>query len=224
MARANQGRYSAILMDMQMPEMDGLEATRILRADPEFRDLPIIAMTANAMRQDLDACLTAGMNDHIIKPIDRAALVETLRRWLPRVKAAPSATAAGRADRAGTGPEVGPAGAQVASGLPVLEGIEVEAALRRLGLPFDSLKKMLIRFATGQRKTLEDLREAVRVSDDDATAAHAHALAGSAGNLGADSLHNAAKALEKAARQNQADLEVLFKAVDERAAVVFRSI
>ena len=224
MARANQGRYAAILMDMQMPEMDGLQATRTLRADPEFRDLPIIAMTANAMRQDLDACLTAGMNDHIIKPIDRAALVETLRRWLPRGKVAPSATAAGRADRAGTGPEAGPAAAQAASGLPVLEGIEVEAALRRLGLPFDSLKKMLIRFATGQRRTLEDLREAVRAHDGPAAAAHAHALAGSAGNLGADSLHNAAKALEKAARQNQADLEVLFKAVDERAAVVFRSI
>ena len=60
MAHQNSGRYAAILMDMQMPEMDGLEATRALRADAEFANLPIIAMTANAMRHDLDACLAAG--------------------------------------------------------------------------------------------------------------------------------------------------------------------
>jgi signal transduction histidine kinase/CheY-like chemotaxis protein/HPt (histidine-containing phosphotransfer) domain-containing protein len=224
MARAHQGRYAAILMDMQMPELDGLQATRALREDPAFRDIPVIAMTANAMKQDLDACLEAGMNDYITKPIDRAALVQTLRRWLPRSKAAPSASAAKAADQVGSEPGIGPGGTQASSGLPALEGIEVEAALRRLGLPFDSLRKMLIRFASGQRKTLEDLREAVRANDVSAAAAHAHALAGSAGNLGADSLREAAKALEKAARQNQADLEGLFRAVDERAAVVFRSI
>ena len=71
MVRAEPARYVAILMDMQMPEMDGLAATRALRADPHFRDLPIIAMTANAMKTELDACLVAGMNDHVIKPIDR---------------------------------------------------------------------------------------------------------------------------------------------------------
>ncbi len=83
MARANPGRYAAILMDMQMPVMDGLEATRVLRADPSFSQIPIIAMTANAMKHELDACLAAGMNDHVIKPIDRAALLATLTRWLP---------------------------------------------------------------------------------------------------------------------------------------------
>jgi signal transduction histidine kinase/DNA-binding response OmpR family regulator/HPt (histidine-containing phosphotransfer) domain-containing protein len=224
MARANRGRYAAILMDMQMPEMDGLEATRTLRQDAAFRDIPVIAMTANAMRQDLDACLAAGMNDYVIKPIDRTALVETLRRWLPRSTAVPSAGAGRGEAQVGAGPETVPPAAEVSSGVPVLEGIEVTAALRRLGLPFDSLRKMLIRFAAGQRKTLEDLREAVRASDASAAAAHAHALAGSAGNLGADSLREAAKALEKAARQNQPDLEELFNAVDGRAAVVFRSI
>ena len=83
MVRAQPGRYAAVLMDMQMPEMDGLAATRALRADAQFRHLPIIAMTANAMKADLDACLVAGMNDHVVKPIDRQALLQTLRRWLP---------------------------------------------------------------------------------------------------------------------------------------------
>jgi signal transduction histidine kinase/CheY-like chemotaxis protein/HPt (histidine-containing phosphotransfer) domain-containing protein len=215
MARTNQGRYAAILMDMQMPEMDGLEATRVLRSDPAFRDIPVIAMTANAMRQDLDACLEAGMNDHITKPIDRTALVTTLRRWLPRGKpASATQTARGQA-RPTEAPQPGP---------PVLEGIEVEAALQRLGLPFESLRRMLIRFAAGQQKTLEDLRAAVRAGDASGTAAHAHALAGSAGNLGADSLREAAKSLEKAARLNSTNLESLFGEVDQRAAVVFRSI
>ena len=83
MADAAPTRYAAILMDMQMPELDGLAATRALRADPRFATVPIIAMTANAMKADLDACLAAGMNDHVTKPIDRKTLVATLRRWLP---------------------------------------------------------------------------------------------------------------------------------------------
>ena len=83
MAQAAPAKYAAILMDMQMPELDGLAATRVLRADSRFAKMPIIAMTANAMKADLDACLAAGMNDHVTKPIDRKALVATLRRWLP---------------------------------------------------------------------------------------------------------------------------------------------
>ena len=83
MAHAAPTKYEAILMDMQMPELDGLAATRALRADPRFKTVPIIAMTANAMKVDLDACLAAGMNDHVTKPIDRRTLLATLRRWLP---------------------------------------------------------------------------------------------------------------------------------------------
>ena len=96
MAQAAPTKYDAILMDMQMPELDGLAATRALRADPRFATVPIIAMTANAMKADLDACLAAGMNDHVTKPIDRRTLVATLRRWLPARPAEPSATVATR--------------------------------------------------------------------------------------------------------------------------------
>jgi len=224
MARSNRGRYAAIFMDMQMPELDGLQATRILREDPDFREIPIIAMTANAMKQDLDACLAAGMNDTVIKPIDRRALVETLRRWLPGTQADSASTQTPARQKKGIARIVETGEADVAVETPALEGIEVKSTLRRLGLPFDSLRKMLIRFAAGQQKILDQLVEGVRTGNAPAVAAQAHALAGSAGNLGADSLRDAARALERAARENRADIESLLGELLEQARVVSRSI
>ncbi|RIK64228.1 MAG: hypothetical protein DCC65_14515 [Planctomycetota bacterium] len=214
MARQHPRRYAAILMDMQMPEMDGLEATRTLRGDVEFRDLPIIAMTANAMKQDLDACLAAGMNDHITKPIDRNLMLATLRRWLPRREAGAETPAA----------RIAEASAAANDGPPKLDGINVTGALERLGLGFDSLRKMLIRFADGQGKTLEELRAAVAAGDASGAARHAHAIAGAAGNLGADTLRAAAKALEQAGREGRTELGALLSEVDAEAAKVFRSV
>ena len=216
MAREHKGRYAAILMDMQMPEMDGLEATRVLRADPEFRNLPIIAMTANAMRQDLEACLAAGMNDHIVKPIDRGVMAATLRRWLPRNAAVEAGPAIQKGDAVSETSQANPAVPEVTSRLPVLEGVEIETALKRLGLPFESLRKMLIRFADAQKKTLENIRAAVLANDSAAAAAQAHALAGAAGNLGADKLREAAKALEKVGREGQTNLGELLSVVEQR--------
>jgi CheY-like chemotaxis protein len=80
MARA--GGYDLILMDVQMPELDGIEASRQIRALPGLSRLPIIAMTANAFAEDRAACLAAGMNDHVAKPVHAATLYETLARWL----------------------------------------------------------------------------------------------------------------------------------------------
>jgi len=78
----NARRYELVLMDIQMPEMDGLTATRLLRADPRFRDLPIIAMTAHAMSEDREKSLEAGMNDHLVKPVSADQLHALLVKWL----------------------------------------------------------------------------------------------------------------------------------------------
>src|SRR5262245_52922701 len=75
-------KYDLVLMDMQMPVMDGIEATRIIRSDAKFDVLPIIAMTANAMTADRDRCLEAGLNDHIPKPIEPEELLRVLAHWI----------------------------------------------------------------------------------------------------------------------------------------------
>jgi CheY-like chemotaxis protein len=81
----NPGRYDAILMDVQMPEMDGYEASRRIRAlgAPNASSIPIIAMTANVFREDIEKCLEAGMNDHLGKPLDIGEILSAFRKALP---------------------------------------------------------------------------------------------------------------------------------------------
>ena len=82
LALARQRSYALILMDMQMPNLNGIDATRAIRRDSLNRDTPILALTANAFEHDRQASLDAGMNDHIAKPFDPDVLFETLLRWL----------------------------------------------------------------------------------------------------------------------------------------------
>ncbi|MFL5343094.1 MAG: response regulator, partial [Gemmataceae bacterium] len=214
--------YAAILMDMQMPEMDGLEATRRLRQDAAFRGLPIIAMTANAMKANMEECLAAGMNDFVSKPIDRAALVRSLRRWLPPRRESGVRPREPEAQDVAVAVSAPSAGSRAPA--PILAGLDVEGTERRLGIPFEKLRPMFIRFADGQSRTLEELRAAVNVRDCEAARRHAHALSGAAGNLGASGLREAARALEHAAKDGQQDLSDLLREVERRADVVFRSI
>jgi len=226
MAQAAPTRYRAILMDVQMPELDGLEATRLLRGDPRFLTMPIIAMTANAMKTDIDACLAAGMNDHVAKPIDRAALITTLRRWLPSRAVEPSrgAVSAPQKPQAQALSPFLPHADSWQDGRPTLEGIDVSGALTRLGIDRVTIESMLVRFADGQRASLDALRAAVNTHDGTLAARHAHAIAGSSGNLGADALHAAAKALEQAGREGRTDLTDLLAAVERESTIVLRSI
>jgi two-component system sensor histidine kinase/response regulator len=213
--------YAAILMDMQMPEMDGLEATRQIRQQPALRDLPIIAMTANAMKTDVQACLSAGMNDFVSKPIERMALVQCLRKWLPTREPgdAMEDAAATAQDNLGLDAE-----GKESSAIPVLEGLDLADSVRRLGIPLERLRPILFRFLEDQRKTLKDLRGVVAAQDTIAARHRAHALAGAAGNLGANDLRRVARDLELAALNGNASLADLFRKVDESAEIVFRSI
>ena len=160
MVRTARGKYDAVLMDMQMPELDGLAATRAICEDPTLHDLPIIAMTANAMKADLDACLAAGMNDHITKPIDRRALLQTLRRWLP----APQEHRTTDPGASRTAAAFSPGAVDGMDDSPRLEGIDVAGSLARLGLEFRASGE-LVRFADSQGATIDSLRAAVASGD-----------------------------------------------------------
>jgi CheY-like chemotaxis protein len=170
-----------VLMDMQMPEMDGLTATREIRARLG-QALPIIAMTANAFDDDRAACLAAGMNDHIGKPVNPALLYAKLLQWLPPVAAADPVPPGG--PRAVTTP---PARAlsQRLAGVP---GLSADAALQNLGGDEARLERLLQVFVRTYRDPAKGLAED---PTDDAPArwrAAAHSLRGACATIGADEL------------------------------------
>ena len=184
--------YDAVLMDMQMPVMDGIEATEAIRSDTRFQDLPIIAMTANAMAADRERCLDAGMNDHIGKPIDPNTLFEVLSRWIQRPDGGgvlPRDPAQARAAPAG----------QAETPLNIA-GIDVTTALKRTGGNRMRYETLLRRFAHQQKNAVEAIRQSLS-SGDAATAERAsHSLKGAAGTLGAMALSHAAAKAETAIR------------------------
>ena len=183
-AAAADGRYDAILMDVQMPEMDGLEATRILRQRGMQR--PILAMTANVLSQDRDACRAAGMNDFVSKPIDEQQMLEALARHLLGAAQPPSGAA------------VAP---PLTSGLPEhVPGVDLGDGLRRMGGHRSMLLTLLHDFARDEGANLQRLRQLAVQGDGEGASRIAHALKGLAANLGCTRVTAAAQALESQAR------------------------
>ena len=180
--------YDGVLMDCQMPVMDGFEATRQIRADSRFATLPILAMTANAMSGDRELCLQSGMNDHIGKPIEVKQLFTTLARWVtPRHPEGNAPSPDGQTLRDDT--------------LPAIVGLDLALALRRLGGNRALLRRLIARFAETQRTALERIKTAL-AHDDSATATlEAHTVKGLAGNIGAGRLLERAQALERSLKQ-----------------------
>ena len=187
--------YDLVLMDMQMPVMDGLAATRAIRLKPQFRSLPIIAMTANVMDSDREKCAEAGMNDHLAKPIDPEALFAALLRWIkPRADVAVAANAPPE-PVATTVRSPEPAAAPETAALHV-EGVDTQSALRRTGGNPKRYEMLLRKFA--ESANAEEIRAAHATGDTATAARAAHSLKGAAANLGATAVANSAADVETA--------------------------
>jgi two-component system sensor histidine kinase/response regulator len=185
--------YDLVLMDMQMPVMDGLAATRAIRLKPQFQTLPIIAMTANVMESDREKCAEAGMNDHLAKPIDPEALFACLLRW---IKPRPGITAV-----EDVGKTLTPAKTEHQSAQPSetaafeIAGIDTKSALRRTGGNPKRYEMLLRKFA--ESTAVEEIRDVLAKGDMATAARAAHSLKGAAANLGATAVAEAAAKVEK---------------------------
>jgi CheY-like chemotaxis protein len=173
--------YDAVLMDCQMPLMDGFEATRRIRTDARFRELPIIAMTASVMADDRERCIKAGMNDHVGKPIDVNELFSTLVRWLKRSAGEAVVSAA----------EVSQEDAPIR-----IPGVDVEKALRRVGGSIKLYQTLLTRFRETQTDAVHRIKEAIGSAETETARREAHTLKGLAGSVGATGLAECARTVE----------------------------
>jgi CheY-like chemotaxis protein/HPt (histidine-containing phosphotransfer) domain-containing protein len=189
--------FDGVLMDCQMPVLDGYDTTRALRKNPDWTDLPVIAMTANAMSGDRELALGAGMNDHIAKPINVEAMFNTIARWVrPR-----------RPRANGLAPD--PAAAGPIDALATLPG--VDAAVGRTSTMGNDMlyRRLLGMFRNGQRDVIEEFRAAYAVGDEAGATRLVHNLRTVSASLGAVGLARASRLLEVACLNGALGLELM---------------
>jgi len=222
--------FDGVLMDCQMPVKDGYTATREIRNQSQFKQLPIIAMTANAMAGDKEKVIEAGMWDHIAKPLNVSQMFVTIAKWVkpkggrdaladaPAPQGFPAATPS--FDKEASGMDL-PA-TDAVGGLPPLSGIDVKAGLATCAGQESLYARMLIKFRDSQGRFAEFFAAARADADPEATTRAAHTLKGTAGNIGARALQAAAGELEYACKDNApADqIETLLKRTLAELAVV----
>ena len=194
---ARKNTYDLILMDMQMPRLDGIAATIQIHRLPGASETPILAMTANAFAEDRQACLNAGMADHVAKPVDPEQLYSTMLRWLPaQALTAPAASSA--AD-----PEVQDQIARLKQMLGGIEGLNVDAGLRAVHGKLATYRRVIELFIATHADDASRLRELILAGQLREGEQLAHALKGSAANLGAGEIRYLAERIEQALRRSE---------------------
>ncbi|SEN79406.1 Signal transduction histidine kinase [Duganella sp. CF517] len=207
-------KYDAVLMDIQMPDMDGYQATALIRADERHAALPIIAMTAHAVAGYRERCLAMDMNDYVTKPIDPDTLYAVLATWVE--------PDAGRAplDEPEALRATGQAPAAPSSARP---GIDMHAALERLGGHGALLTRLLSMFAHDFGATLQHIQDAIDTGDLAQAADLVHKIRGAAGNISAPDLFAAATALEQRLRERESALPQLLRDFAQAFEIVMHS-
>jgi two-component system sensor histidine kinase/response regulator len=185
-------RYDTVLMDIQMPGLDGIETTRRLKADARLADMPVVALTAHAMASDRERFLEAGMDDYLAKPIDERELLRVLSRWLPTLEAANEAPATPASPDAAWPPA-----------LRELRGIDVALALDRVNRNADLLLRLVQQLHVRHADAARRIAGLVEVGDWKGASDVAHTLKGAAATLAAQRVAQAAAALEAPLRAQQ---------------------
>ena len=209
-----QADYDGVLMDCQMPVMDGFDATRKIREDTRFAHLPILAMTANAMAGDKEKCIECGMNDHIAKPIDVDQLFITLGCWIrPKSPATQPGT------------DTDSAKAAKNDEAPYIAGLETDKALRRVGGSVKLLRKLLHRFCENETDVIQRIKTAIENNDTNTATREAHTIKGLAGNIGAIKMAECAGAVEDMLRRGESDgLALVLDAMEQELATLLERI
>ncbi|WP_052710331.1 PAS domain S-box protein [Azospirillum thiophilum] len=195
-------KFDLVLMDVQMPGLDGYETTRLVRRELELSALPIVAMTAHAMAGDRERCLDAGMNDHVSKPIDPEALYAALARWLKPVRGL------GGGGAASTAPTLAAAAVSAAPALPdSLPALDLAVARRNVNGNLALLRRILVDFAATHADEALRLAAAVREARWPDVLRLSHTLKGTAATVGAMDLSVLAGAVEQGAMADPPVLE-----------------
>ena len=213
--KARATAYQLILMDVQMPQMDGLEATRAIRSLPGRADTPILAMTANAYAEDRRACQEAGMNDFVAKPVDPDILYSVLLKWLSATERSPRRTIS-PVPRDAPVMEVtaeaeaapAPDAAELRRRLERIPGLDIERGLAVVRGNTTKYARLLGLFADGHGQDAARLSAGLASNDLVPLKELAHALKGSAGNVGAIRLYEAAETLYSALRASAGREEI----------------
>ncbi len=197
-------KYDGVLMDIQMPRMDGIEAATLIRQNPKFADVAIVAMTARAMKGDREICMNAGMTDYIAKPIEPELLYQVLVK------------AIGQRDPLPVHHAVSPPGMS-------FTGINHEKVMRRLNNNEVLFHSLLREFITDHKDVVDELRKLFELGEEEKAVYLVHTLKGVAGNLGADEVQACALAVEQDLRQSQLS-ETNLRCLETRLQEVFSGV
>lgn len=200
MAKLN--AYDAILMDMQMPGMDGVAATMEIRQLPAHDKTPILAMTANAFAEDREACLAAGMNDHIAKPVNPNKLYETLLKWLPEDLTEKDTLAGTPAPLPAPTTAILPVAneAEILEKLSRLPGFDVSAGLASINGKTAKYLDLMHHFVVAHVEDMKNIAMLLDSHDYEAASRIAHTLKGTCATLGAVRISDAARRINEALR------------------------
>ncbi|MFT5098671.1 MAG: PAS domain S-box-containing protein [Planctomycetaceae bacterium] len=206
-------KYDCVLMDIQMPVMDGYTATARIRADARFKDLPVLAMTANATVEDQEQSLGAGMNAHLTKPIDPGALYSALLTWIPH------------GERSLPDQLVDDDRRPEQAELPKIPGMDTQAGLDRIGGSIKAYRKLLQKFTDNQANAIKEIHSTREAGDNEAAVRLAHTLKGVGGSIGAVELQRLGAEVEKILKDSpKADIDLLLAETSTELGRVIQAI